>query len=181
MRRSVLVVCALGFAFLLGTVASLAENPFEESAGDMQAKPAKIASKAKPADNPFGSNSAEPKNKAAKRSARSPVRRTGVEAIEAALAKPIDFEYVETPLKDVIDYLADAMHVEICLDSAALKEAGIDESTPVTKNLHGLRCEKVLRLVLDELQLGWTIHNDVLYITSPAKLESDELMETRRL
>ena len=60
-----------------------------------------------------------------------------------------------------------------------LKEAGVDESTPITCNFHGLRFENVLRLVLNELQLGWTIHDDVLYIASPQKLESDELMETR--
>ena len=44
--------------------------------------------------------------------------------------QPTQIEFVETPLKDVVDYLKDLHHIEIQLDSAALKEAGVDESTP---------------------------------------------------
>ena len=33
--------------------------------------------------------------------------------------------------------------------------------------------------MLDEIQLKWTIHHDVLMITSPAKAESDEFMYTK--
>lgn len=155
MRRLRLVLCALGFAILWGTVVSLAGSASEESA----AKP-------------------EPEKKAVK-AAGPPVPRTGVEAIEAALAKPITCEFVETPLKDVLDYMQDAMHVQIYLDSSGLKEAGVDESTPVTCNLRGLRFEKALNPILDSLQLKWTIHDDVLYVTSPTKLESEEFHETR--
>ena len=38
-----------------------------------------------------------------------------------------------------------------------------------------------LRLLLDELQLKYVIHNEVLLITSPVKAESDEYMTTRLL
>ncbi len=44
-----------------------------------------------------------------------------------ALKQPTQIEFVETPLKDVIEYLKDLHHVEIQLDSPALKEEGIDE------------------------------------------------------
>ena len=156
MRRSRLVVCVLGFAILWGTVVSLAGDPPAKSAGSKQPGPARKAAKT-----------------------AAPVCRTGVEAIEAALAKPIDCEFVETPLKDVIEFFKDKMQVEIYLDSPALKEAGVDESTPVNCNFHGLRFEKVLKLVLESLQLKSLIHDDVLYVTSPAKAESDEFLEDR--
>ena len=81
--------------------------------------------------------------------------------------QPTQFEFVETPLKDVVDYLKDLHHIEIQLDSPALKEAGVDESTPVTKNLKGISLRSALKLMLDELQLKYVIHNDVLLITSP--------------
>ena len=58
--------------------------------------------------------------------------------IREALSQPTQVEFVETPLKDVIDYLKDLHHIEIQLDAPALKEAGVDESTPVTKNLKGI-------------------------------------------
>jgi hypothetical protein len=176
MRRSRLFVCVLGSAFLLGTVIALAANPPAKSSVAKTAKAEKSA-KAEVID-PFADSSPKPGEKKEK-VAKSSVRRTGVEAIEAALGKPIDCEFVETPLRDVISYFQEKMQVMIYLDSASLKEAGVDESTPITINLSGLRFENVLRLILNELQLAWTIHDDVLYITSPAKAESDELMETR--
>ncbi len=186
MRRLRLSVCSLGLVVLLGTVVSLADDPFEASAGGARgkaAKPVRKAREAKPEnssdDDPFASGSAEPKRIAPKRAAKPPALHTGVEAIEAALAKPVDCEFVETSLKEVIDYLKATMQVEIYLDSSALKEAGVDSTTPITCNFHGLRFEYVLGLVLNELQLGWTIHDDVLYIASPQKLESDDFSETR--
>lgn len=150
MGRSRLLMCGLGVFVLLGTVVSLAGNSAEKSAE---------------------------KNKPAATKAAPPVFRTGVEAIEAALAKPIDCEFVETPLRDVIDYFQDLLHVEIFLDASALKEAGIAPDTAVNCHLRGLRFEKVLNLVLNEIQLKWTIHDDVLYIASPDRIGS--FIETR--
>ena len=60
-----------------------------------------------------------------------------------------------------------------------MKEAGVDESTPVTKNLKGISLRSALKLLLDELQLKYVVHNEVLLITSPAKAESDEYMTTK--
>ena len=60
-----------------------------------------------------------------------------------------------------------------------MKEAGVDESTPVTKNLKGISLHSALKLLLDELQLKYVIHNEVLLITSPGKAESDEYMTTK--
>ncbi|MGO9111411.1 MAG: MG2 domain-containing protein [Thermoguttaceae bacterium] len=102
-----------------------------------------------------------------------------VRRIREALKSPTHIEFVETPLKDVIDYLKDLHHIEIQLDSAAIKEAGVDESTPVTKNLQGISLRSALKMLLDELQLKLVVHNEVLLITSPAKAESDEYMEAR--
>ena len=56
-----------------------------------------------------------------------------------------------------------------------MKEEGIDENTPVTKNLKGISLRSALKLLLDELQLKYVIHNEVLLITSPTKAESEEL------
>ena len=159
MRRWRLVVCALSCAFLTGTVVSLAANPPEKSAA----------------------KKAEAEKRPAKATAPPIVRGIGVEVIEAALAKPMQCEFVETPLKDVVEYLQDVAHVQMYLDSAALKEAGIDDSAPITCNLRGLQFEKVLNLVLDSQKLKWTIHHDVLYITSSTKFECEELFETRAL
>ena len=103
---------------------------------------------------------------------RSPVEKK----IEEALKQPTQFEFVETPLKDVVDYLKDLHKIEIQLDVAALKEVGVEDNTPITKNLRGISLRSALKLLLDELQLKYVIHNEVLLITSPAKAESEEYL-----
>ncbi len=99
--------------------------------------------------------------------------------IREALAQPTQIEFVETPLKDVVDYLQDLHHIPIQFDAGALKEAGCDESTQVTKNLKGISLRSALKLVLDEVQLKYVVHHGVLLITSTVKAESDEFMQTR--
>jgi hypothetical protein len=99
--------------------------------------------------------------------------------IREALDQPTQIEFVETPLKDVIDHLKATHHIEIQLDGPALKDAGVDESCSVTRNLKGISLRSALRLMLDELQLKYVVRNEVLLITSAAKAESDEYTETR--
>jgi hypothetical protein len=82
---------------------------------------------------------------------------------------------VETPLPDVIDFLQDKYRIPVKLDLRALKDAGVDVSTPVTCSISGVPLRSALRLILDDLQLEWTIWSDVLWITTPVKAESDEL------
>ncbi len=108
-------------------------------------------------------------------SRRSPAE----EKIAEALKQPTQIEFVETPLKDVIDYLKDLHHIEIQLDSAALKEEGIDENTPVTKNLKGISLRSALKLMLDEMHLTYVIHNDVLLITSQERPRARSCQATR--
>ncbi len=97
-----------------------------------------------------------------------------VEAIKRALDAPTQVEFVETPLKDVVDYLKDLHHIEIQLDSEALKEAGVDENTPITKNLKGILLRSALQSTLEQMPAGLTyvIRDEVLLITSKAKAEN---------
>jgi hypothetical protein len=97
--------------------------------------------------------------------------------IQEALKQPTQIEFVETPLRDVVDYLKDLHKIEIQLDTAALKDANVDENTPVTKNLKGISLRSALKLLLDELQLRYVVRDEVLLITSPGK--ADELMTTK--
>jgi hypothetical protein len=108
-------------------------------------------------------------------SAESPA----VMKIRAALEAPAEFAFKETPLKDAVAHLKNRYRIEIQLDSAGLKDAGVDESAPITKSVKGVSLFAALRLVLDEFQLKYVIHNEVLVITSPQKAESDEFMATR--
>ena len=61
--------------------------------------------------------------------------RSGEAAIAEALGKPIDLQFAETPLADVIDNLKDYCGIEIQLDNRALCDVGIGTDTPVTMDL----------------------------------------------
>ena len=98
--------------------------------------------------------------------------------IRNALAQPTNIEFLETPVKDVTDYLKDVHHIEIQFDEPALKQAGVEYYRPVTKNLKGVSLRSGLHSVLDEMRLTYVVRNGVLLITSPAMAES-RYLETR--
>lgn len=100
-------------------------------------------------------------------------------AIVAALASPAEIDCNEMPLAQLVTRLKKCYKIEIELDAAGLKDAGVEPDTPVTKHLSRMTLRSTLRLLLDDLQLKYVIHNEVLLITSPTKAESDEFMLTK--
>jgi hypothetical protein len=99
--------------------------------------------------------------------------------IAAALASPTTIEAKETPLTEVVKSLKALHKIEIQLDVAALKEAGLEPDVHVTAQLSGISLRSALHLILDNLQLKYVIHNEVLLITSPTKAESLEFYTTK--
>lgn len=93
--------------------------------------------------------------------------RTGKEAIQKALAEPVDLEFIETPLSDVVDFLQDRHRIMIQINKRALDDVGIGTDTPITKKLQGISLRSALRLILRELDLTYIIDNEVLLITTP--------------
>jgi hypothetical protein len=103
----------------------------------------------------------------------------GERAILKALRQPISIEVKETPLQDVVDFLQQNYGIPIVLDRKELEGLSIDPSkTLVTRKLTGISLRSVLDLVLGELGLKWTIHREVLLITSPTRAESEEFLIT---
>jgi hypothetical protein len=96
-----------------------------------------------------------------------------------ALKSPTDLEFVETPLKDAIDFLAEKHEIPIVLNSKKLEEAGVNIDTPVTKRLKGITLRSALRLMLGELELTYMVKDEVLQITTPEDAESPDNMVTK--
>ena len=111
--------------------------------------------------------------------ASEPRVRGGEAAIQKALARPTQMEFLDTPLGDVIDYLKDHHKIEIQLDCRALEDVGIGADTPITKNLKGISLRAALNLILRDLSLTWAIYDEVLLITTPE--EAEERLKTRVL
>ena len=178
LRMAVLVV---GLAFATPPATSADDDPFGDGSPRPAAKPAPRAPvgpsprvAARPANRkqspPEKKRVAPPPDPALYRYWPSP---SGAENyIEAALKAPTPpIEFVETPLKDVVEYLKDAARIEIQLDDAAgLKEAGVEAESQITKNIRGVPLECGLNMILDEIGLGWEVRNDVVFITSHGRL-----------
>lgn len=95
--------------------------------------------------------------------------------ILAALDHPATLDLVEMPLSDVIGYLADQHGIPILLMVPKLAEAGIPADTPITRKLKGISLRSALRLLLTDLDLTFTLRDEVLLITTPEDAENEEI------
>ncbi|MGO9112481.1 MAG: hypothetical protein ACLP9L_24890 [Thermoguttaceae bacterium] len=155
------------------------DNPF---GGPVDAKPTVSTPPQKPHVEPAKSKVEPTKPKADPARPKpysGPALHGGEKAILKALKQKASLDFVKTPLKDALDFLSKKHLIPIRIDSPALKEAGLDDGTPVTCKLSGIPLRSALEIILDDLQLKWVIHHDVLIITSPTKAESDEYMYTK--
>ena len=89
-----------------------------------------------------------------------------------ALAEPLEMEFNETALSDVAAYLKQALRIEIALDTRAMEDASLGPDALVTLHCKDLTAKAGLEMMLDRLELEWTIHHDVLWITTPERSRS---------
>lgn len=103
--------------------------------------------------------------------------RSGQAIIEEELAKPTELDFIDTPLSDVIDFLKAHHNIEIQFNSKALADVEIGVDTPVTKHTKGVSLRAAMNLMLRDLNLTWTIRDEVLLITTPE--EDERIMTTK--
>ncbi len=107
-----------------------------------------------------------------------PEDRPPAESTALKLEAPISMSFPnETPLEDVLKYIKSATQgsndtgIPIYVDPLGLNEAGKTMTSPVVLDLVGVPLRITLRLLLKQLDLGYTIEEGVLFITSEARLE----------
>jgi tetratricopeptide (TPR) repeat protein len=90
--------------------------------------------------------------------------------IYEALQKPVqNFDFTETPLRDVIAQIQDSQGIPVQIDTKAFEDAGLDLETPVTKSVSGISLRSALRLLLGDLDLTYLVKDEVLMITTKDK------------
>ena len=92
------------------------------------------------------------------------------ERILRELNQPTTFEFLDSTLQEVADYVEDIHGIEVELDDRALEELGIATDTPVTRNLTDISLRSALRLTLGSLDLTYTVRDEVLLITTTDKV-----------
>ena len=94
------------------------------------------------------------------------------ERIEQALTRRDSIDFVAMRLQDAAETLSRQFQVPIVLASKKLDEAGVSFDVPVTKQLHSVPLESILRLILTDLELEFTVRNNVVLISTPEDIES---------
>jgi len=94
------------------------------------------------------------------------------QTIELALARRGSVEFSETPLHDAMVELTQQFQIPIVLSLKKLEEASVSADTPITVRLSNLSLESILGLILERLELAFTIRHEVLLITTPEDVES---------
>lgn len=98
-------------------------------------------------------------------------------AIDEALETRVSFDFVDTPLENVIRYVSELADIDVEMDTRALDDQGIGTDHPVTFHKENVVLADALELMLKPLKLTWIVRDDVLFITTPEEAESE--METR--
>jgi len=94
-------------------------------------------------------------------------------AIETALSQPTQCDFIETPLSDVLDYLADRHAIPFGLDRRSLDDVGIGSDVPITAEHRQGDLATNLDAILDPLDLTWIVQHEVLLITTKETAEAN--------
>ena len=93
----------------------------------------------------------------------------GNQAVVEALGGSTQFEFIETPLADVVAYFREIHKINIEFDYRALAEVGIKPDVPVTRSLKDVTLHDALQLILSQLGLAHVVQHGILLITSERK------------
>jgi hypothetical protein len=79
-----------------------------------------------------------------------------------------DYDFIETPLSQVLDYFSEAAEVEVFVNRRHLDEVSISMESPVTMNLQAVRPRTALRLILDSVDksLFFSVVDGVVVVTA---------------
>jgi hypothetical protein len=97
-----------------------------------------------------------------------PLPSEATQRIEAALEQPVSLDCLGLPLREVVETLAKAGDVPYRFDGEAMAQAGLSDDIALTHRFSDIPLASAFALVLGDLGLAYTIHNDALLITTPA-------------
>lgn len=88
----------------------------------------------------------------------------GPKTLADRLQQRLDIAFIETPLKDVIDFLQDTTGIQFVLNQKRMEEAGVNIDTAITKNFRQVRLGTFLDLMLEELELVYVERDEELIV-----------------
>lgn len=97
-------------------------------------------------------------------------------SIHAALDRALTVEIEDVALTQAMEFVGQAMNIPIVIDTRALEDFGIDPATPINAKFKETPLRFALDRMLNEMELTYTIRDEVLFITTPEVVEAQLLI-----
>ena len=91
---------------------------------------------------------------------------TAEKKISSALDDQTTFNFIDTPLVDAIQFIAQQHELPIIMEQLALDDAGIPSDEPMNLVLSGITLRSGLKILLKDLNLTYVIEDEVMKITT---------------
>lgn len=101
----------------------------------------------------------------------------GEARIEAGLARRISVQFVDTPLHDIVQYVAERTGLAVQL-SKSIADAGVEPNHPVTFAADNIPAEAALKLILREVNLSLLVEHGRVIVTTVEETQSPEHQTT---
>lgn len=95
----------------------------------------------------------------------------------STLDQPGEFEFVDVPLRDVLDFLSKYLNTPIYVARHELEQSGLSLETAITLTLSHVKVQTVLDVILSPLGFGWCVEGRALLVTS--KEAAQECLRTQ--
>ena len=84
-----------------------------------------------------------------------------------------NFEFEETPLRDVIQVIRDEHRIPVVIDQKALEAANLTPDMPISSKLSDMSLRSALRNILGQVDLTYVVKDEVLKITTREQAEQE--------
>ncbi len=98
--------------------------------------------------------------------------------IEAQLEKPVNLNFNNTPLRQVVDDLRAMYGLNIMPELSALERENISLERPITIQVEQISLKSALNILLRQVNLTWVIRDDVLTITTEGEARGKLVQKT---
>lgn len=100
------------------------------------------------------------------------------ERIRSELGEKTVVSFIETPLEDVVRFIAEKHDIPVIVDQRAMEEIGLSTDVPITMDLRNVSLRSTLKLILRDLDMTYVVKDEVLMVTTVEAAEKNLILKT---
>ncbi|MEX2288187.1 MAG: hypothetical protein WD648_13920 [Planctomycetaceae bacterium] len=95
------------------------------------------------------------------------------EKIQKSLSQPINLHFEKAPLREILQHISTTAGVDVFLDDLGLQDVGMTSDWQLSIDVDGVMLKSALNLLLEPLELAYTIQDEVLKVTSKTRQQGE--------